>query len=58
MPRYEVYITETSSLTIEVEADDEQSALDAAYQKIEDGEEFLTYEDDDCDVRLIEDDEE
>ena len=58
MPKYEVYIVATSSVTIEVEADDEQSALDAAYQKIEDGEEFLTYEDDNCDIQLIEDDEE
>ena len=40
MPKYEVDIVATSSATIEVEADDEQSALDAAYQKIEDGEEF------------------
>jgi hypothetical protein len=57
MPKYQVYITETISATIEVEADDEQSAIDAAHQKIEDGEEFLAYEKEEAYAWLVEDDE-
>ena len=58
MPKYEVYITETISATIEVEANDEQSAINAARQKIRDGEEFLVYERDEAYGWPIEDDEE
>ena len=58
MAKYTVRIEEVNSAEIVVEADSEQEAIDAAYEEIESGNEFLTYESDDVNAWLIEDDEE
>ena len=58
MAKYVVRIEEVSSAEIIVEADSEQEAIDAAYEEIESGNEFLTYESDDVSAWIIEDDEE
>ena len=58
MAKYVVRIEEVSSAEIIVEADSQQEAIDAAYEEIESGNEFLTYESDDVSAWIIEDDEE
>lgn len=57
MAKYTVRIEEVTSAEIVVEADSEQEAIDAAYEEIESGNEFLTYESDDVNAWIIEDDE-
>jgi hypothetical protein len=58
MAKYTVRIEEVNSAEIVVEADSEQEAIDAAYEEIESGNEFLTYKSDDVNAWIIEDDEE
>ena len=57
MAKYTVRIEEVNSAEIVVEADSEQEAIDAAYEEIESGNEFLTHESDDVNAWVIEDDE-
>ena len=47
MAKYTVTIEEVNSVEIVVEADSEQEAIDAAYEKIDGSDEFFLYKSDD-----------
>ena len=58
MAKYTVTIEEVNSVEIVVEADSEQEAIDAAYEKIDGSDEFFLYRSDDVNAWATKNEEE
>ena len=58
MAKYTVTIEEVNSVEIVVEADSEQEAIDAAYEKIDSSDEFFLYGSDDVNAWATKNEEE